>query len=218
MFGNTSITSSWGQPQQNQQQPQQPAPAFGQPAASGFGTGTSKHDQLISRAMQTKVTQERSVREALLDNNSSSHRQTPCSVASLLPTTPPLQHRVPPVLVRGERIAHREEHDLRLPQVHSALPTRHPQAQVSSGPRSQRQALGPSPQQGHQRLVAARERLEAGPPVQAPGQACLARRTIRRRPQARIRSGPEEACSVQRRPRRRRLERLLQVRRHLSFR
>ncbi|GJE87476.1 nucleoporin2-domain-containing protein [Phanerochaete sordida] len=38
MFGNTSITSSWGQPQQQPQQ--QGNPAFGQPAASGFGTGT----------------------------------------------------------------------------------------------------------------------------------------------------------------------------------
>ena len=42
MFGNNPVPSSWGQPQQQQQQ-QQGAPAFGQPPASGFGTGTSKH-------------------------------------------------------------------------------------------------------------------------------------------------------------------------------
>lgn len=54
MFNNTQISSSWGQPPQNQQQPQQSTSTFGQPAASGFGTGTSMHDQLISRAMQTK--------------------------------------------------------------------------------------------------------------------------------------------------------------------
>ncbi|KAK7696147.1 hypothetical protein QCA50_000798 [Cerrena zonata] len=41
MFGNNGISSSWGQPQQNQQQ--QAPSAFGQPAAgtSAFGTGTS---------------------------------------------------------------------------------------------------------------------------------------------------------------------------------
>ncbi|KAL4245762.1 nucleoporin GLFG family protein [Abortiporus biennis] len=41
MFGNTGISSTWGQPQQNQQQNQQQqgTSAFGQPASSGFGSG-----------------------------------------------------------------------------------------------------------------------------------------------------------------------------------
>lgn len=40
MFGSNTVQSSWANPQQNQQNPQQSGSAFGQPSA--FGTGGGK--------------------------------------------------------------------------------------------------------------------------------------------------------------------------------
>jgi hypothetical protein len=84
MFGN-NVTSTWGQPQQNQQQ-QQGTSAFGQPAAtSAFGTGNGKSLSINSfRAPFQHVTQRLGLVVALLANHNNHNNKLlliPCSVA-----------------------------------------------------------------------------------------------------------------------------------------
>ncbi len=95
MFGSGGITSSWGQPQQNQQQG---SSAFGQPATTGFGTGSGACVHSTHFELPYNPDTQHSVLEALLvnSNHNSNHKPIQCLVTypTLAPATLVLQASV----------------------------------------------------------------------------------------------------------------------------